>query len=170
MANNNKPKPWERQEKETPKQFEAFAIYRDLGGERSLARVSEELGKSETLMARWSSMNSWVDRCAAWDDERDRLLRIQQQKDIAAMRKRHASMASSMLKKAAKALSELKESDMSPVDIARFVSEASKLERISRGDVGDVVEERHGEDSVSPVKIYLPDNHRGDSESNDECE
>ena len=41
-----------------------------------------------------------------------------------------------------------------------MVETASKLERISRGDVGDVIEERNGGDTVDPVQIYIPSNSR----------
>jgi hypothetical protein len=60
--------PWDRQERESPKAWDAFKTYRDLGPrERSTARVAEELGKSETICNRWSSMWNWVERAAAFD-------------------------------------------------------------------------------------------------------
>ena len=158
-------KPWERQEGETNKQFEAFAIYRDMGQERSLRKVAERLKKSETLMGRWSGSNKWVDRAGAWDTEQDRLNRIEQQKEIAKMRKRHAKIAVAMLEKSLLAMKTLEAEDMNASDIARFVSEASKLERISRGDVGDVVEEREGVAAADPVQIYIPDNKRSTREN-----
>ena len=171
--NNDKPAPWERQPKETPQAFEAFAIYRDmgydadgyLGGNRTHRAVAKQLGKSETLISRWSSQHNWLDRCAAWDAEQDRILRKEQQREIAKMRKRHAAIAYAGIKKAANALNKVNPEDLSPSDIMKFMTECSKLERISRGDVGDVVEEREGEAvAASPVQIYLPDNHRDDVE------
>ena len=44
-----------------------------------------------------------------------------------------------------------------------MVEVGSKLERIARGDVGEVVEEREGE-SLPPVTFYIPDNGRQDTE------
>jgi hypothetical protein len=170
MGNTNTPKPWERQPDETAKPYEAFCVYRDMGTERSLRKVSERLGKSETLMARWSTKNNWVERAAAWDDEQERIEREitqkQQREDIKKMRKRHAALATQMLLKAATALSSLKEEDVKAADISRMVDVASKLERISRGDVGDVVEERDGGKAIDPVQIYLPDNNRGRNKDN----
>lgn len=152
---------WERQDGETMKQYEAFCIYRDMGMDRSQKNVAKELGKSEGLLSRWSSANKWVERAAAYDLEMERLARIQQQKDIAKMRKNHASIASSMLVTAAKALKAMKPEDVKPSDISRMVEVASKLERISRGDVGDVVEERpSAEPAAAPVQFYIPDNGR----------
>lgn len=162
---------WERQPGETTKQFEAFAIYRDMGMDRSLSKVARELSKSKQLLTRWSSANNWVDRCEAYDVEQDRLLRAQQQKDIKNMRKRHAKIAEAMLIKAANALKAIPDEEVKAGDISRMVDIASKLERISRGDVGDVVEQRDGGESVDAVKIYIPDNNRGrDKEDFDDLE
>jgi len=63
---------WERQPGESPEAFEAFALYRDMGIERSTAKVGRRLGKSKTLMDRWSSDHGWVMRAAVWEREQDR--------------------------------------------------------------------------------------------------
>lgn len=170
MGNTNTPKPWERQPDETPKPYEAFCIYRDLGINRTRAAVAEKLSKSESLISRWSSQYQWVNRAAAWDDEQERIEREitqkQQREDIKKMRKRHAAIATQMLVKASMALQSLKDDEVKAADISRMVDVASKLERISRGDVGDVVEERDGGKAIDPVQIYLPDNNRGRDKDN----
>ncbi len=170
MGNTNTPKPWERQPDETTKPYEAFCVYRDMGIERSIRKVAERLSKSETLMARWSTKNNWVERVTAWDDEQERIEREaaqkQQLEDIKKMRKRHAAIATQMLIKASTALQSLPPDEVKAADISRMVDVASKLERISRGDVGDVVEERDGGKAIDPVQIYLPDNNRGRNKDN----
>ena len=159
MASSNKP--WEPVENESAKNYEAFCIYRDLGTQRSLSKVAKKLKKSETLMGRWSGLYNWVERAAAWDAEQDRIARQKQIEDIKKMRKKHADLAVDMLVKAAKALKVIPEDEIKASDISRMVETASKLERISRGDVGDVIEERDGGESISAVQIYIPDNNRG---------
>lgn len=165
---NITPDPWERQEGESTKAYEAFCTYRDMGRERSLSKVAAKLQKSETLMGRWSGAHEWVDRAAKWDDEQERIERETAQREqveaIKKMRKRHAKLAENMLEKAASALAQIPEEEIRPADISRMVDIASKLERISRGDVGEVVEERDGGQAMSPVQIYIPDNHRGKSD------
>ena len=151
---------WERQPGESAKAFEAFCIYRDMGVSRSARKVSEKLGKSRQLLSRWSAQYSWVDRVDAWDAEQDRLNRIQQQKEIAKMRKKHADLGAVMVGKAVLALSQLKLEEMSASDIARFAIEGTKIERISRGDVSEVIEERDGGTAEPAVTFYMPDNHR----------
>ena len=152
---------WERQPDETSKPFEAFCVYRDLGPGRSLSQVAEKLKKSDTLIGRWSGAYDWVKRATAWDAEQDRVARKAQLDEIIKMRKRHAKLASDMLLKAAKALETLPEEEIKAADVSRMVDVAAKLERISRGDVGDVVEERDGGEAINPVQIYIPDNNRG---------
>lgn len=164
MAKNNDAKPWERQEGESSPAFDAFVAYRDMPKPRSIRAVGRQLGKSHTLMSRWSSNHSWVDRVAAWDDEQDRAIREQQIEDIKKMRKRHAELAHAMLIKAASALKKIPPEEIKPQDVSRMVETASKLERISRGDVETVVEERMGEPVGSPVMFYIPDNHRKQKE------
>lgn len=156
--------PWELQEGESTKAFEAFCVYRDLGINRSIAKAGESLGKSQALLEGWSSKHSWVDRAAAWDAEQDRILRQEQLKEIKKMRKRHADLAHDMLLKAAQALKFIPEDEVKAADISRMVEVASKLERISRGDSGEVVEERDGGEAINPVQIYIPDNSRARSQ------
>lgn len=172
MAKANTPKPWERQPDENPKPFEAFCTYRDMGMERSIRAVAAKLGKSETLIARWSTNNHWVERVAAWDDEQERIEREiaqkEQAKAIREMRKRHADIANAMLLKAAKALKAIPDDEVRAGDISRMVDVAAKLERISRGDVGEVVEERNGGDATPAVTFYMPDNGRDKHDDEEE--
>ena len=58
---------WERQEGDTKLSFAAFAIYRDMGVERSTAKVGKQLGKSWELIQRWSRLHNWVQRAADYD-------------------------------------------------------------------------------------------------------
>ena len=51
--------------RESPKAFAAFRIYLDMGPQRSLSGVASRLGKSKTLMERWSKRHRWCDRVAA---------------------------------------------------------------------------------------------------------
>ena len=127
--------------------------------------------KSGTLIGRWSGNHDWVKRAAAWDKEQDRIARQEQADDIKKMRKRHTKLATAMLVKAAKALDKMPIDEIKPGDVSRMVETAAKLERISRGDVGEVVEERDGGTAIPAVQFYMPDNHRDshtDSPSDEE--
>ena len=164
---NIPPEPWERQKGETSKAWEAFAIYRDMP-QRSIRDVARQLNKSATLIARWSSTHEWQKRVSAWDAEQDRIARQSQIDEIKKMRKRHADLASAMLVKAARALQRIPEDEIKATDVSRMVDTAAKLERISRGDVGDVIEERDGGLATPAVQFYIPDNGRDNRDEEDE--
>ena len=63
---------WEKQKGESKKAFDAFVIYRDAGVARSYTLVSQQLGKSRTVVERWGRTWHWVTRIAAFDREQDR--------------------------------------------------------------------------------------------------
>lgn len=162
---------WDRQPGESAKAFEAFTVYRDLGPSRSIVKTGRKLGKNRVTLEQWSSKFSWVERSAAWDGEQDRVARQAQLDEIKKMRKRHAQVAKKALEKISQALDMMDPEGMSDSGMARLMDTASKLERISRGDVGDVIEERDGGQAIDPVQIYLPDNGRGrGSDSFDDLE
>lgn len=165
---NVPPEPWERQKGETARAYEAFVAYRDMGAERSHNKVVQTQGKSRATIGAWSSKYEWVKRAAAWDAEQDRIARQAQIDEIKRMRKRHADLANAMLIKAADALKSIPKDEIKATDISRMVETASKLERISRGDVGDVVEERDGGRATPIVQFYMPDNHRDSPDNTEE--
>ena len=59
--------PWDRQPGESAPAFEAFCEYRNAGPRRSLRQVAVRLGKSSSLIYRWSSAHGWVRRAREWD-------------------------------------------------------------------------------------------------------
>ena len=160
MAKTNTPDAWERQQGESTRAYEAFALYRDMGADRSLRKVVQSLNKNLTTIAEWSTKYEWVKRVAEWDAEQDRIARNAQIEEIKKMRKRHAEVANSMIIKAARALNRMKEEDIRPADISRFIEVASKLERLSRGDTSEVIEERDGGEAEPAVTFYMPNNFR----------
>jgi hypothetical protein len=54
--------PFEQQPKESAKAFAAFSLYLSLGPQRSLAAVGKKLGKSGTVIERWSTKFDWAAR------------------------------------------------------------------------------------------------------------
>lgn len=70
----SEPQAWERQEGETSKAWAAFAVYRDLGKNRTLMTTVEALGKKpgyKRVLETWSSKFDWVSRCRAFDNHID---------------------------------------------------------------------------------------------------
>lgn len=61
------PRPWDQQAGESAEAFAAFRRYAETGPDRSLDAVGRELGKSGSLLSRWSGRWRWVERSRAWD-------------------------------------------------------------------------------------------------------
>jgi hypothetical protein len=82
--------PWEQESGESNAAFEAFARYRDMGPQRSTRAVAQELGKSASLISRWSSKHDWQLRIQAWNREQDRFRRQSQWEQLEKVTERHA--------------------------------------------------------------------------------
>lgn len=164
MSDKGTPKPWEQQEGEGAKPYADFCVYRDLGTDRTLVAVEKKVKKSTAYIQKLSCTHNWVKRAQAWDTEQDRIARELQTKEIVKMRKRHADIATAMLLKAARALKSIPDEEIKAQDISRMVDVASKLERLSRGDTSEVIEQRDGGEAVSPVQFYIPSNGRDQGE------
>ena len=129
MPNKRTEQPWERQKGESAQAFEAFFLYLEMGGSRSLRAVSQELGKSKTLIDRWSRTYKWVERCRAWDTP----LQYEPKKaaitEVRNMTKRHVTMAQQIQNAAMLALKELGSDMVNPKNFAAIVKLATELER-----------------------------------------
>lgn len=84
--------PWDRQEGESLPAWSAFRCYRDMD-RRSLSKVGQELGKSRTLMSRWSARWGWLQRSEQYDAYLDRLVRLKFAQAQVDARERHARLA-----------------------------------------------------------------------------
>jgi hypothetical protein len=85
---------WERQAAESAKAYAAFCVYRDLpAAQRSGVRVASEIGRHMRLVERWRSGHRWVERAAAFDQERDRRKREAMLEETAEMGRRQAADA-----------------------------------------------------------------------------
>lgn len=163
------PELWERQPNESIQAFEAFAIYRDMGVNRSLRKVVQEVNKSLTTIGEWSSKHDWVKRVAAWDAEQDRIARNELMTEMAATRKKQRRQAQRMQEKGMELLESISLGDAKLSEIVSLLKAGMEQERIAIGDVGEVIEERNGGDAVPAVQIYVPDNGRGkDSDTFDD--
>lgn len=149
MPKRNDTKPWERQEGEGAKAFEAFNIYLKLGTERSQQDVANELSKSRQLIGRWSATYGWVERAAAYDAEIQRQAHAEAFKKKRKMNDRHISIALKMQEKALATLAGMKPEDIDPKTLVSLIREATKLERESRAEVIADTDPHKGEQAQS---------------------
>lgn len=137
--------PWDRQENEGTKAFEAFKAYRDMGVKRGIRRVPAVLGRPDTykpVLERWSVKYSWVKRAQAWDDFQDKVAQEAALTQIEEMKKRHIQQAVALQTKALQRLQSLNPKELSATNVIGFIAEAIKIERMSRGEPETIMEER----------------------------
>ena len=164
MPKRNDTKPWERQEGESVKAFEAFTVYLEMGDERSIREVAQRLAKSRTLIGRWSVTYQWGERVAAFDADVQRKAHAKAVKKRRNMVDRHISIALKMQEKALMALEQMDPADIDPKNLIAMLREATKLEQEMRtaavderrAAIADVEDTGEADD----VLIYLPENGR----------
>lgn len=99
--------PWERRDDETPMAYAAFKEYLDQGADRSTAHVARALGKSKTIMDRWSSRHEWVSRSRAFDSI-PAMATAEAYADVARdIAEQHRKLADKLMTKLDKALDKL---------------------------------------------------------------
>lgn len=78
---------------ESAKAFQAFAIYRDLGPDRSLERTAQALSKSSRVLAEWSGKYDWTARARAFDEAsaaKASIIALESAADVRARQAKHA--------------------------------------------------------------------------------
>jgi hypothetical protein len=156
---------FERQPKEGSKAWKCFVIYRDMGEDRSIARVREVLGESagsQALLERWSARWGWRERCEAWENELDRVKRETDLQAVVQMRERHIKISTALIGLGATELNKwlawvndpqnTKTRSLTPSDVLKIVEAGITLERQSRGEPGSIVEERKKKE-VDPDQV-----------------
>ena len=125
---------WFRQKGESRIAYEAFAIYRDLGAARTLAKVATHLGKSIDLIKCWSARWEWVDRAASFDanEEWERMVSMREQRT--QMFVNDAKIARMVKQKVVDRLATLDANELSPTQMAHWFEVAVKVERLSLGE------------------------------------
>jgi antitoxin component of MazEF toxin-antitoxin module len=98
---------WDRQRGESRKAYAAFCAYRDFGVARSQVKVAKQLGKSETLVARWSAKWQWVARADGFDRYQDEELRKERMADVKDALKQHTQMSRNLAVRTYNALVQL---------------------------------------------------------------
>lgn len=158
---------FEQQRNESAKAFAAFSVYLGLGPERSLAAVGQKLGKSGTLVERWSRKFDWAGRVQAHAAhmaviEREasealaRSKAAEWLKRAEDVREREWEMHEKCIEAARRALRAFMEREKvyaNLADISRILEVASKLGRLASGMATDKTEVT-GEDG-GPLRVEL---------------
>lgn len=92
--------PWDRRTTESAPAYDAFRNYLYMGTGRSTAKVARALGKSKTLMDRWSGTYGWVARVAAFEQYQAREVDQAFMAENRDRARRHAELAALQLEAA----------------------------------------------------------------------
>lgn len=125
--------PWDRQKGESEKAYEAFAVYRDMGEERTVSAVVKKLEKSRTLIDRWKKNYQWEERVRLYDNWLEKKARQKVVKNRQDMIDRHIQIAQNLQGKAMSALQNADSDRMSFKDIREILKIATELERVTQG-------------------------------------
>ena len=123
--------PWERQEGETRRAYEAFRAFRDLGPLRSLRALTQtaEGHRVPTHVERWSARWEWRRRADAWDDERDRVDDAARLEALRTMHANHLRAGPVAMHKALLALDALPVDHIPAGAAVRLLDVGARLER-----------------------------------------
>ena len=127
---------WDRRDGEPAKAYAHFTVYRDLGPERSLAKVGQLLGISTARCEQLSEQYAWVARCDQWDAH---LQKIHDRGFLKAAEKRGKQRGQAftlLLGRALQALEHITEEqlqDMSLDQIAKVMKIAAEGMRLEDG-------------------------------------
>jgi hypothetical protein len=127
--------PWDRQDSDSDRSFEAFEEYRKMGLARSLTKVAEKLGKSMTIIERWSSRDGWKMRVLAYDRYEARITNERVILGTAGMRERMTVLAMQMQSRAQNRILKMSEQEiksMRPADVVAIMRAAADIERKAR--------------------------------------
>jgi hypothetical protein len=170
------PEPWERQPGEPNRWYSRFERYRLAGPNRALLSIwnDEQAGKSGKKCTRvpgsWAEAAQrwrWRQRAEAWDEHERQQAREAHAQAVAEMNQRHIQEAQALQSKAIQRLKCLDLEDLSAADIVRFVVEATRLERTSRGEPEAIEERRLTGKGGGAVKFSLEDAVAADKELED---
>jgi hypothetical protein len=152
LGNIDRPELWERQHREPTRAFQAFATYRDMGPERAIRKLAQDINKSVTLLATWSVRWFWQERVEAYEDHMERIKLRAQEQEREEMGKRQAHEGKTLQDFAVAALASLIGPDgrpkadarLTPSVVARLMEVGVKIERLARGESTENVKEDGG--------------------------
>jgi len=131
---------------ESAQALSAFTSYRDMGSERSTAKVAQQCSKHKSLIDRWSGQHNWVERARQHDEAiaaeaavRDKAARLA---DIDRKRQDRIKVAAVARGTAYKAFPHMTPQFLAtrPDSVVRMLTYADALERLDMGEVTERID------------------------------
>lgn len=141
-------KAWQPQKGESAVAYQGFSEFLEMAADRSLRAVAQKLGKSLTVIGRWSVRWEWMRRVGECDTH---MAAIEQRARERALEKSAEDWASKEFAMARKLYDKAEEMldapvcllDNKPRDAAAVAAEAVKMERLARGEPTDYQKIQH---------------------------
>ena len=130
MSSNQDKPVWERQPGETPKAYQAFVVYRDLGRDRSQYKAAKKLGKSAVLLHRWSVKYGWVKRVDIYDEYLNTKTRLENEELIKQAKIREVAAGTALMEKLLARVNSMHPDEITPNLISQMAKTASELARL----------------------------------------
>ncbi len=150
MVRNRKPPiefdatPWERQQGESDKAWEAWIAYRDAGSSRTIDATAKALGKGPAILYEWSRRYQWRERIRHWSNWMDMQVNEASAEVLRETKQRHLRLAQLMLAKYLERVGGLKSEEIPVTMLDRLLRVGTDVELASIGAPDQVVDVRHG--------------------------
>lgn len=125
-------KPWDRQQGEGRRAYEAFCVFRDLGEGRSIQKVVEKSTKNRALLFRWARQHDWQSRADAWDASITETARKQAAAEYKEMIARQIKIGHMLQANAANSIQKRGLDKASFHSLAEFIRLGVEMERTAR--------------------------------------
>jgi len=162
---------WDRQEKETPRQYDYFKTFLDLGALRSIPKVQQKCGKSATYLEKLSSRNNWIARADAYDRYIDEIIRKENIEAIKKANKENVQLAQAIKvvvgKKVQLLIDKIKDAGSDTESLAEVINELSwnvlpqltnmavEIERKAYGMNDEILKISLGDNAESDVELSI---------------
>lgn len=153
--------PWGRLPEDTPRSWEVFQLYRDLGVNRNYAQVAKILHCTHSNVKKLGWEHQYMARALAWDDHVDKRYRKEYLTRQRTVARRHLEVSRYLRKRAMKALRKMPDAvlESNPAACLALLREAVRIEAAQLGterqDVGPV-DESIGDGGVNVYFEKLP--------------
>lgn len=161
--------PWDRLPNESPRAFEAFCTFRDLGPSRSVPeafrkRKGRQSRRADGTWNLWYRRHDWKARAEAYDAEIDRVRQAKRRDQVEEMVERHArdfrtaeELAATMLRRLAEKSGEIDPTDGATAKAAK--TWAAMLDLAAQGErlIGEplTLQTRDGQAGGGPDSILI---------------
>ena len=120
--------PWEWLPEESARAYDAFCCYREMGHQRSIAKVAHAIGRSVRLLERWSSAHRWVVRAFCYDNYLDLRQRRNYELRVLETASEHAAQARAVQERALARLSSIDVNRLTISQLMQLVKTSMELE------------------------------------------